>query len=547
MTTDARLSRDSLLFWGAALILLFVQLGATGPWQSEDRWLEIVREMLASGDYLQPRLNGELYFDKPLLSYWLIAALSHLTGSLSEWTLRAPSVIAGLITLWATRDLAGRVADRQFAPQVALLSGWLLLTSFGFLQWARMGEADMENLAACTLAVAWYWRCRDRMRGRDYLAFYLILAVGAQCKGLTAIIVPMLALLPDILRERRWRTHLNLPHLLAAGLAAVLYLLPFALSPRGSMADSHGGLALVLRENIVRYVAPFDHTGPLYTYLIALPQYLLPWSLLFCAALAAALSGRLAEPNIRRWLLPTLALLFAFFTLSGSRRNYYILPLLPYCALLIGVWLQQYRSGLALRLSASLLAIVALTLLLAPLLWSLGAAETYRAALPPLTLALCTMPVGWGILETLALSHQGRVTLLSACIAAAALLFAGFFFMQQPLLDDYRSEVAFARQLAALRRAQPEAALAIYRDKPVGRLLYYGQLTPPVPILRDPAAVAALAHSGDGEKWLLVYGRNEAELAATLADAAPLADERQFPWEAPDRRDKLRLWRLAAR
>jgi 4-amino-4-deoxy-L-arabinose transferase-like glycosyltransferase len=59
--------------WGAVLLLLFIALGDSNLMRSESRWAEIVREMLASGDWFNPTINGETYFDKPLLSYWLIA------------------------------------------------------------------------------------------------------------------------------------------------------------------------------------------------------------------------------------------------------------------------------------------------------------------------------------------------------------------------------------------------------------------------------------------------------------------------------------------
>ncbi|MCL2345653.1 MAG: glycosyltransferase family 39 protein [Desulfobulbus sp.] len=539
--------RHAALFWACAVALLFLQLGVTATWQSEDRWLAIVREMIASGDYFHPQLNSELYFDKPLLSYWLIAAFALLRGALDEWALRVPSAIAGLIVLWATRDLAGRVVGME-ARHIA---GWVLLTCFGFLQWARLGEADMENLAACTLAVSWYWRRRDAMRFLDYLIFYLILSIGAQCKGLTAVVVPLLALLPDLLREQRWRAHLRWNHVGAAGIAAALYFLPFLLAPQGGIvgptAEAPSGLGLVLRENITRYVAPFDHTGPIYTYLIALPYYLFPWSLVFIAALYAALRGRIEGRAVRQWLLPALVLIFAFFTLSGSRRNYYILPLLPYCALLVSAYLQAGAGVRVLRYTVALMALVASLLLLSPLiaLWPkvghfAGVASWHdilMATTLPAILALAAMTLAGA-------RGQPEGKNLRAAIAGAAMLCGSFFILQQPVIDGFRTTADFGREVAALLHAHPDTDIAVYRENPGGRILFYGDLPTPVPVLRDPAALLDYAEPGPRQKLLLIYGKYRDELPPSLAAATPQVSEKRYPWE--DEGKKWQAWLIPA-
>src|SRR6185312_7151178 len=64
----------------------------------EGRYAEIAREMVATGDYVTPRLNGIKYFEKPPLQYWLTAA-SFRAFELDEWTARLPSALSGFLTL----------------------------------------------------------------------------------------------------------------------------------------------------------------------------------------------------------------------------------------------------------------------------------------------------------------------------------------------------------------------------------------------------------------------------------------------------------------
>ena len=83
-TDSARNLWPDLLFGACAVVLLFWALGECSLWAAEDRWAEITREMLLNGDFFHPTINGEPYFDKPLLTYWLIVLVSLVTGQLNE-------------------------------------------------------------------------------------------------------------------------------------------------------------------------------------------------------------------------------------------------------------------------------------------------------------------------------------------------------------------------------------------------------------------------------------------------------------------------------
>ena len=536
-------NKRAWLFWTCAATLLFFRLGTTAAWQSEDRWLEIAREMLLSGHWFRPTLNSQLYFDKPLLSYWLILVAHYVIGALNEWSLRIPSAIAGLITLWATIDLG-----KQFKHvEIARSAGWILLTCFGFLQWARLGEADMENLAAIALAINWYWRHRASTRCFDYCVFYLIMVIGAQCKGLTAVVVPMLAVIADTTASKR--VHINIRHAGAALLGAALYFVPFLLAPDGTGSHRehvpHSGLGLVLRENIVRYVAPFDHTEPFYTYLIALPQYLYPWSIVFLCAMYWVVRTRNEADSARNWLAKTLALLFAFFTLSGSRRNYYILPLLPYCALLCAFYLHKAKPDKILRVTLALLLVNAALLLL---IWPLWPQLQHYAqnSLPPelrwhLSLIGIAMLIAAG--SQFLTDAPTPVRLRHACLLTAVVFFGGFFFRTQLIFDDFRSEADFARALGRIHRAHPLAEVAVYREKPASALLFYAQLPPTVTMLADREQLNDFLNDKISEKLVLIYHRYDRELPEALQNASPVLEEIQFPWEK-NNREKMRAWLL---
>jgi len=89
-----------LLLLAASALMLLLGLGSRELWGAETRWANIALQMLQSGDYFDPYLKGDPYYDKPLLSYWLITATAWLTGSLDHWSLRLSSVVSAWLSVW---------------------------------------------------------------------------------------------------------------------------------------------------------------------------------------------------------------------------------------------------------------------------------------------------------------------------------------------------------------------------------------------------------------------------------------------------------------
>jgi len=335
----------------AAAVLLFFALGARDIWTQEHRWADIVAGMFYRHDFLHPYLGENRYYDKPLLSYWLIAAIVQLTGSLTTWVLRLPSALSGLLAIWSIYRLGSRIKNKQ----LGLLAGWMLLSTFYFLFWARTSSADMLNMAGSLFAASWYMDHRESTNFFDYAFFFLILALTSLCKGLGGAIVPMIAVFVDLVQRRAFLQYLRLPIFLSMIPAAIVYVAPFiASSMFGGEAYGQSGLYMVYRENVLRYFHPFDHQGPIYTYLIYLPVYTMPWAIFFIPALATLKSRWQAMTRDTRWCALTLLLLFAFFTASGSRRSYYVLPMVPFAILFMADWLQSKKQWATATLAIAL-------------------------------------------------------------------------------------------------------------------------------------------------------------------------------------------------
>ena len=492
----------------AACVFLFWALGYRGLWGPEGRWAEVTREMFLNRDFFHPTINGEPYFDKPLFTYWAIAIVTALTGRLDEWAVRLPSAIAGLLTLWATVSIGRRL----WTEKVGWTAGWILLTTYGFLFWSRTATADIENMAAITLAVSWYWAMRERPGFWAYLGFYLICLTGSQFKGLTALVIPILVILPDLIRGRRWSKYLNVSHLMALAIALVIYLIPFIIATKTASGYRENGLAMVFQENIRRYFMAFDHKEPFYVYFRYLPLLFLPWTPLMLTAFAYMVRSYRKLDSRAKWPLEAAILIFLFYTISGSRRSYYILPIFPFCALFMSVFLCVSGKGIWRRMGlgfqGALILVIAMVELWSPAIWPL--LEDKMGFVPP-GLKAATLMAGLLGLAPWVIRHflpdflekiTGTGIKAAPVIAATAVLIGTFFCWQLNGLDAYRTKKPFLMELKARLDKIPSISIATYR-KNMADVAFY--LDPPgtLKILKDNDAVVNFFAKGRETKVLI--------------------------------------------
>lgn len=543
-------SREALFFWLAAVSLLFLTLGYRSLWGSEGRWAEVAREMILTGDWFHPAINGVPYFDKPLFSYWVIIFASWITGALNEFSIRAPGAVAGLVAIWATVKLG----QQLFSEKAGYVAGWLLLTSYGMLFWSRTACADIENVAFIMLAVLWYWKRRERPGFISYLVFYMICFTGANFKGLPAAVLPVLICLPDILRTRPWHRHLSISHGVALLAGMLFYILPFMYAAFTSDGYGQNGLHLVFRENILRFFHAFDHKEPFYVYLYYVPMLFLPWlPLLFSATVT--LFKRYSISDYRyRWLVEATVVIFFVYTLSDSRRSYYILPILPFCALVTAVFItgsmEKRWKGFALSSQFYLIAALSVVELFAPLIARVVTAFT--GIVPPDGLSTSFTVTGAVTLVFLYavwkkngpdIEGEKKEFSLNGVLAATLLLSAGFYLWQQNVLEEYRYNKSFILEVKREIGSIPPKNIALGKD--MASLVFYLGYDRPVKIMEKKEDIVAFLLRKD-TRYLILQRRMLSKRFSSLPD-----NMKRTPWMSmplyPGQKKKkkqLLVWRL---
>lgn len=537
------------LLFGVACFLLFWNLGNRGLWGSEGRWAEVTREMFLSGDFFHPTIGGEPYFDKPLLTYWLIAGITGLTGVLNELVVRLPSAAAGLLGLWATV----RLGERLWSGPTGRFAGWILLTSYGFLFWSRTAAAETENMAAIIACVLWYWSRRDHPGFVTFLVLYLIAFIGAMNKGLPAVVVPVIAIAPDFLEKGRWKNWLRPSHFLALGIGVAVYLSPFIYASVNQPVDyPSSGLALVFQENIQRFFAPIDHQQPFYIYIYSVPALILPWAPLFLAGLACMFGNWKKLDAQTRWLLKAIVLIFLLFTASGSRRSYYILPILPFCVLLTSLFIMHLKESWADKFQRAginiqkylLIGFIAAELMV-PVIFLIM--KTIKGFPPSLSLISISLAAGGMALLTVLVVYKYNLLrwlcpenrLLVPWIAVAAITLGGFFCWQNNILDGFRTERAFARELRTQLADVPPEQIGFY-PKSDAKMLFYLAKDKPIPSVKTADQWQKFLRKKP--PWIVIAQHRHAK---KILSGEPDWTEKVNPWDSDSTRGKKwTAWKL---
>src|SRR5262249_22369756 len=244
----------ALILAGAGAILL-PALGAAPLERAEIYFMDVARAMAESGDWLVPRYQGNEFYDKPALTYWLMAASFRVFGfPLAAG--RLVSIAAALGLLAATAWLGRLLLDAR----AALLGALALATTLLVLSFARVAMSDMLLALWCTLAMALGVAAVRAERATLALAgLGAALGLGFLTKGPIAVLLPGLGL---VLLATRREDRLRPPArglVLAAAAFAVTGLTWFAALARH---EGLGPLAyFFLRENLERFAGETYDAG----------------------------------------------------------------------------------------------------------------------------------------------------------------------------------------------------------------------------------------------------------------------------------------------
>ena len=328
--------RTLLALLAAVAIAWFALLGARDLIEpDEGRYAEVPREMVVSGDWITPHLNGFNYFEKPPLQYWL-TALGFEAFGLGNGVARLWPALLG----FAGAAAAGLLAARLYGAKAGLAAFLVLPSSLLYFVLGHALTLDMAVstfllLGLCALVMA------QRERGtpasaRWMWAGWAALAAATLTKGLIGIVLPGAAVLLYSLWQRDWALWRHLR--LGSGLLIVLALTaPWFVAV--SLRNPDFAWFFFVREHLLRFTTTVHHRyEPAWFFVPVLLVGTVPWTGPYLRALVRP--GFAWRPqagqgfSAERLLWVFAVTVFVVFSLSDSKLAPYILPMFAPLAIL---------------------------------------------------------------------------------------------------------------------------------------------------------------------------------------------------------------------
>jgi 4-amino-4-deoxy-L-arabinose transferase-like glycosyltransferase len=322
---------------GIALVLLawFGPLGSYALFNpDEGRYGEIPREMVASGDWVTPRLDAIKYFEKPPLQYWATAVAFEAFGE-HEWTTRLWAALTGAAGIALTFWLARRVwGGRAGSLAAGVQAGSLLYASIGHLATLDMSLSYALQLSLGGLVLLVHEPDEPTARRAGVALLALGVSAAFLTKGLIALLIPGSVAVLYMLLTRDWALlWRSRPWWVLALLALLAGPWLYAVSVRNPEFLRF----FFIRQQFQRFLTTVDdrYEGVWFFVPILLLGFL-PWTTLLPRVLKEAWQEARAGARVSLLLLLWVVFVFVFFSLSKSQLIPYLLPLLPALALLAG-------------------------------------------------------------------------------------------------------------------------------------------------------------------------------------------------------------------
>lgn len=346
------MNKKLLLYFVLAFICfaaLFLGIGGYSLLDiDETRYVSMARDMFISKDFATLYLNGEYFFEKPPLYFWIEVASFKLFGGCSEFAARFPIVVLSLLPVGLLIYLCRKVKNDLFA----IVSTAVLFTCLEYVILTKIAILDSVLTSFVTSSVLCYFATffADNRKTKNifWILVYVFSALAVLAKGIPGIAIPMIVIFVSSVVFKSFKETLRYSW---GFLIFLLIALPWHLV----MLNLHGSLfwdEYVIKHHILRFLGSevIHRNQPWYFYLLIILWGACPHILMLIAQISKIKTLKFDFKNRYDMfiVLNCIAVLsiLVFFSLSGAKLITYILPVYPFLAVIMGaIWLKYITKG----------------------------------------------------------------------------------------------------------------------------------------------------------------------------------------------------------
>ncbi|MHC1774241.1 MAG: ArnT family glycosyltransferase [Lentimicrobium sp.] len=320
---------------------LSINLGLLPLLSDEPTRAIVTLEMILSGNFLTPTINGEFYYNKPPLFNWILAGFIHISGLKNEFIFRLPTVIS-LILAALTIYLFSK---KSLGKTAAFAAGLMLITSARVLFWdSFQGLIDVTYSLVTLLSFAALYSFSIR---RNWLAMFVITyalaAVGYLMKGLPSLAFQAISLVVWLLHEKSFRKLFTWQHM--AGIAIFLLITGsyyFAYLQTNSLRDVFSTLldqSNRINDKEGSFLSWFSH---LLIFPFEMSYQFAPWTLFLLLLFDQRIRKAIFNDKFTRFSLLIFASNIVIYWISADMRPRYLFMLFP---LLFMILVKAYQTS----------------------------------------------------------------------------------------------------------------------------------------------------------------------------------------------------------
>ena len=320
-----------------AITLIFTKLGGNGLANYDDCcYAQKAKEILQTGNWMTMHYNHQPAFENPPFYMWL-AATSYKVFGVSEYAAKFPSAFMGVATIL----LIYFFARILFEPWVCFVSSLVLSTTFIFIRYARHAMLDVTlSFFVCLALFALVLALKKN--DKYFLLWGLSIAICILTKSVLGF-SPLVISVAYMLLTKRWRTLFTVYFMFGCLLIVLVgfsWYVHQYLKFGNEFLRVHFGWLIFQRGFQAGPEPWYEHLS----YAEDLLKYYWPWLPVLIIGVVKFIKMSFQKNEHAALLLLWVAIIFGTMSMMTTRVLWYIMPIFPACAMIVGNVLRGFLN-----------------------------------------------------------------------------------------------------------------------------------------------------------------------------------------------------------